>query len=277
MSNETSADTGRRYGLKRVCQTLNFPRSSIRAERTRAKATVTPITKLKRGPKPRVPDAALLQAIQDDLESSPFTGEEHRKVWARPRILRGIRASRERVLRLMREHHLLSPHRGPQGEDFGVDPLWRDAQGSERRFHVRHEARWAAEIKIHTLRARQPCRAQPATGERSRQSPRRCARASPADCSRHSCARAPERAQERGLRARMRDVADRERRAANTPPASSPLRPAYARAPRRQRKLWPRGRRAIDRCPLPSPWALARHIRGFGRRVSTWCQYRVAV
>ena len=116
MSNETSADTGRRYGLKRVCQTLNFPRSSIHAERARAKATVTPITKLKRGPKPRVPDAALLQAIQDDLESSPFTGEGHRKVWARLRILRGIRASRERVLRLMREHHLLSPHRGPQGE-----------------------------------------------------------------------------------------------------------------------------------------------------------------
>ena len=44
MSNETSADTGKRYGLKRVCQTLNFPRSSIHAERARAKATVTPIT-----------------------------------------------------------------------------------------------------------------------------------------------------------------------------------------------------------------------------------------
>jgi putative transposase len=116
MSNETSAETGRRYGLKRVCQTLNLPRSSIHAERARAKATVTPITRLKRGPKPRVPDAALLQAIQDDLESSPFTGEGHRKVWARLRILRDIRASRERVLRLMREYHLLSPHRGPRGE-----------------------------------------------------------------------------------------------------------------------------------------------------------------
>ncbi|CAB3775313.1 hypothetical protein [Paraburkholderia humisilvae] len=80
MSNGTSAETGRRYGLKRVCQTLNFPRSSIHAERARAKTTVTPITRLKRGPKPRVPDAALLQAIQDDLESSPFTGEGHRKV-----------------------------------------------------------------------------------------------------------------------------------------------------------------------------------------------------
>ncbi|MFT0175127.1 hypothetical protein ACLKMY_40880, partial [Paraburkholderia mimosarum] len=62
-----------------------------------AKATVTPITRLKRGPKPRVPDVGLLQAIQDDLESSPFTAEGHRKVWARLRILRDIRGSRERV------------------------------------------------------------------------------------------------------------------------------------------------------------------------------------
>ncbi|WP_169745500.1 DDE-type integrase/transposase/recombinase [Paraburkholderia mimosarum] len=59
----------------------------------------------------------MLQAIQNDLESSPFTGEGHRKVWARLRILRDIRASREGVLRLMREHHLLSPHRGPLGEE----------------------------------------------------------------------------------------------------------------------------------------------------------------
>lgn len=116
MSNETSANTGKLYGLQRVCQTLNFPRSSIYAERARAAATVVPINPGKRGPKPRVPDTALLEAIQHDLERSPFTGEGHRKVWARLRILDDIRASRERVLRLMRENRLLSPHRGPQGE-----------------------------------------------------------------------------------------------------------------------------------------------------------------
>ncbi|WP_028232845.1 IS3 family transposase [Paraburkholderia mimosarum] len=116
MSLETSVGTGKPYGLQRVCLTLNFPRSSIYAERARAKATVVPIARLKRGPKPKVPDAVLLEAIRVDLASSPFTGEGHRKVWARLRILHDIRASRARVLRLMREHHLLSPHRKPQGE-----------------------------------------------------------------------------------------------------------------------------------------------------------------
>ena len=48
-------------------------------------------------------------------EASPFTGEGHRKVWARLRIQRDIRVSRARVLRLMRENALLSPHRRPQG------------------------------------------------------------------------------------------------------------------------------------------------------------------
>ena len=48
--------------------------------------------------------------IADDLEHSPFTGEGHRPVWARLRIA-GVRVSRRRVLRLMREHNLLSPHR----------------------------------------------------------------------------------------------------------------------------------------------------------------------
>ncbi len=61
-------------------------------------------------------DADLLSAIRDDLAASPFTGEVHRKVWARLRILGGIRVSRTRVLRLMRENALLSPHRQPQGE-----------------------------------------------------------------------------------------------------------------------------------------------------------------
>jgi transposase InsO family protein len=56
-----------------------------------------------------------LAAIRADLGASLFTGEGHRKVWARLRILRGVRVSRARVLRLMRENALLSPHRRPQG------------------------------------------------------------------------------------------------------------------------------------------------------------------
>src|SRR6187401_2735017 len=38
-------------------------------------------------------------------------GEGHRKVWARLRVMDDIRVARKRVLRLMREHGLLSPHR----------------------------------------------------------------------------------------------------------------------------------------------------------------------
>ena len=60
-------------------------------------------------------DVTLLEAIQADLDRSPFQGEGHRKVHARLRILDGIRVARTRVLRVMRAHKLLSPHRGRQG------------------------------------------------------------------------------------------------------------------------------------------------------------------
>ena len=116
MSHETSVGIGKPYGLHRVSRVLNFPRSSIYAERARANTTVHPIVKRRRGPRPMVADAVLLEAIRADLERSPFTGEGHRKLWARLRILHDIRASRARVLHLMRDHQLLSPHRKPQGE-----------------------------------------------------------------------------------------------------------------------------------------------------------------
>lgn len=114
MSRETSAGTGKRYGLKRVCRVLEFPRSTIYAQQARESAKVAPLHPQRRGPKPKVADADLLAAIRADLQASPFTGEGHRKVWARLRILRDIRVCRARVLRLMRENALLSPHRRPQ-------------------------------------------------------------------------------------------------------------------------------------------------------------------
>ena len=61
------------------------------------------------------PARQLLAAIRADLARSPFHGEGHRKVHARLRILDGIRVARTRVLRVMRAHGLLSPHRGRQG------------------------------------------------------------------------------------------------------------------------------------------------------------------
>ena len=115
MSRETSMGTAKPYGLKRVCHALDFPRSTIYAQQAREMARVVPLQAARRGPKPKVSDADLLAAIQHDLASSLFTGEGHRKVWARLRFSQGIRVGRSRVLRLMRENALLSPHRRPQG------------------------------------------------------------------------------------------------------------------------------------------------------------------
>ena len=115
MSQTTSPGVGRPYGLERVCRVLEFPRSTIYAQQARESANVVPLHPIRRGPKPKIADADLLAAIRDDLEVSPFVGEGHRKVWARLRILRDIRVSKDRVCRLMRENALLSPHRVRQG------------------------------------------------------------------------------------------------------------------------------------------------------------------
>ena len=115
MSRETSEGIGKPYGLERVCRILEFPRSTIYAQQARESTKVLALRPQRRGPKPKRADADLLAAIRADLDASPFTGEGHRKVWARLRIQRDIRVSRARVLRLMRENALLSPHRRPQG------------------------------------------------------------------------------------------------------------------------------------------------------------------
>ena len=114
MSAEMSPGAHQRYGLKRVCDVLEFPRSSVYAQRQRESGKVIPLAPQKRGPKPKVSDADLLAAIRADLAASPFVGEGHRKVWARLR-LSGIRVARKRVCRVMRENNLLSPHRTPKG------------------------------------------------------------------------------------------------------------------------------------------------------------------
>jgi transposase InsO family protein len=80
-----------------------------------------------------MPDAALLEAIRGVLAASPFHGEGHRKVWAGLRH-GGVRTSKRRVLRLLREHGLLAPSRagaprGPRAHDGtiipdAVDAMW---------------------------------------------------------------------------------------------------------------------------------------------------------
>src|SRR5919199_2163523 len=112
MARATSPATGRCYGIARVCRVWEVPSSSFYAARQpAADPAIASVVPARRGPKPAVSDADLLAAIRADLGRSPWTGEGHRKVWARLRALDGIQVARKRVLRLMREHRLLSPHR----------------------------------------------------------------------------------------------------------------------------------------------------------------------
>ena len=112
----TSATTGRRYGIQRVCQAWERSRSTHYARRARARRRERGERPARRGPTPAHSDEQLLAAVRADLARSPFQGEGHRKVHARLRILDGIRVARTRVLRVMRAHGLLSPHRWRQGD-----------------------------------------------------------------------------------------------------------------------------------------------------------------
>lgn len=109
MSRTISPAAGRPYGVKMACQALNHPRSSFYwSKRPQSHPPK------KRGPKPKWTDAEVLDFIRRDLNRSPFVGEGHRKVHARLRILDQIRVGRNRVLAIMRNNNLLSPHRGRQ-------------------------------------------------------------------------------------------------------------------------------------------------------------------
>jgi putative transposase len=122
MAEATSPTSGQPYGIRRVCQVWDVPRSSFYAAQTPTPDSAKPAAPpVRRGPKPAVADEALLAAIRQDLERSPWTGEGHRKVWARLRVRDGIRVSAKRVLRLMREHALLSPHRARQRRETAHD------------------------------------------------------------------------------------------------------------------------------------------------------------
>ncbi len=117
MSARTSPSTGKPYGVLRTCAAWGIPRSSFYSKTCPGSCPddETPVPpKAKTGPKTELSDQELLSLIREDLAASSFTGEGHRKVWARLRFRRGIPVSRKRVLRIMREANLLSPHRVPQ-------------------------------------------------------------------------------------------------------------------------------------------------------------------
>jgi len=115
MSGTASCITDRPYGVKLVCHTWEQPRSSYYADRQVSGLSIKLTQPGKRGPKTALSDAELLELIRADLQTSPFQGEGHRKVWARLRVRDGVKVGRRRVLRLMRENNLLSPYRGRRG------------------------------------------------------------------------------------------------------------------------------------------------------------------
>lgn len=110
MSAVQSASTGRRYGIKRVCEVWQIPRSTVHSQIRRAALGQSP---QKRGPVGAATDEELVALIRETIESSPFHGEGYRKIHAKLRF-KGVRTSKERVRRLMRENGLQARPGRPQ-------------------------------------------------------------------------------------------------------------------------------------------------------------------
>lgn len=108
MSQTVSPGTGKQYSLARVCRVWGMPRSTVYWQRHR---TASDGPRKRPGPLGPCTDDELVARIRGILGESPFHGEGYRKVWARLRIC-GVRTSKRRVLRLMRENGLLAPRRG---------------------------------------------------------------------------------------------------------------------------------------------------------------------
>lgn len=106
MSCTVSPSTQKPYGVARVLSVWNLPRSTFYAARYRQQHSARPE---KRGPKV-LSDEELMTEIRALVATPLFTGEGYRKIWARLRH-KGIRTSKDRVLRLLRTHQLLSPAR----------------------------------------------------------------------------------------------------------------------------------------------------------------------
>ena len=112
MSRRVSPATGQAYGLQRVTRIWGVSRATIYRHRRCSHA----VARRRPGPRGAMSDQDLVRAIRQLLQDSPFHGEGYRKLWARLRF-QGIRTSRRRVLRLVREHGLLAHQRAgrPRG------------------------------------------------------------------------------------------------------------------------------------------------------------------
>ncbi len=123
MSAVISISTRRRYGVVQVCRVWGVSRAGVYRGR---RVIVPPSPRRRPGPQGPMPDAALVEAIRRVLTESPFHAEGYRKVWARLRHA-GLRTSKERVRRLMRENGLSAAirrglPRGPRNHDGTIIP-----------------------------------------------------------------------------------------------------------------------------------------------------------
>jgi transposase InsO family protein len=124
MSAVVSISTRRSYGLARVCRVWGVARSGVYRRRQAVGAPAMP--RRRPGPQGPMSDAALVEMIRQVLTESPFHGEGYRKVWARLRH-QGLRTSKERVRRLMRENGLsaaarVGSFRGPRNHNGTIIP-----------------------------------------------------------------------------------------------------------------------------------------------------------
>lgn len=109
LSRERSPSTGRLYGLARVARVFDVPRSSVYDYLKRSKENTR---KQRRGRRPELSDEMLLGILRDEISESGSVAFGYGSIWARVRAKYGVKVSRQRVLRLLREHGL-SPQSGP--------------------------------------------------------------------------------------------------------------------------------------------------------------------
>lgn len=121
VSQSLSPSQEKLYDLALVFRAWQVSRATVYRRRVREATEASPVCR-KRGPKIATSDEELLAHIRPDLSTTQWVGEGHRKVWARLRLLKGVRTSMRRVLRLMREANILAPRQArhildPQSHD----------------------------------------------------------------------------------------------------------------------------------------------------------------